>query len=239
MQELAPVSQPSLLVASLGTVAKSDYRARYYDPTPGRFLSEDPLGFVGGDPNFYAYAANSTTNFVDPFGLIIGVIGDAQDRSDFNHALQYLKADPGMRRMIVDMQESDTLYTVITTHSMDADYTDVRSSDHVIVWNPHLGLKCEQQGPHEYGAMLSPAMALGHELAHQRHDSLAAFLQSIDIGDYENLEERRVIKNYENPAALTLGEGVRSDHFGVPEWVPTVLSKPACNCHSPAKQGRH
>ena len=29
------------------------YRARYYDPRLGRFLSEDPIGFWGG-VNFYA-----------------------------------------------------------------------------------------------------------------------------------------------------------------------------------------
>ncbi|WP_353933154.1 RHS repeat-associated core domain-containing protein [Okeanomitos corallinicola] len=29
------------------------YRARYYDQATGRFLSEDPIGFDGGDSNFY------------------------------------------------------------------------------------------------------------------------------------------------------------------------------------------
>jgi len=44
------------------------YRARYYDPSIGRFLSEDPLGFDEGT-NFYPYAGNSPINFNDPFGL--------------------------------------------------------------------------------------------------------------------------------------------------------------------------
>jgi RHS repeat-associated protein len=48
------------------------YRARYYDPFAGRFLNEDPIGLNGG-PNFYRYAANSPTNFVDPQGDQIGV----------------------------------------------------------------------------------------------------------------------------------------------------------------------
>lgn len=44
------------------------FRARYYDPEIGRFLSEDPLGFDGGDVNLYAYAANNPLRFNDPSG---------------------------------------------------------------------------------------------------------------------------------------------------------------------------
>lgn len=46
----------------------SYYRARYYDPSTGRFLSEDPIQFVGG-LNFYRYTRNSPTNFRDALGL--------------------------------------------------------------------------------------------------------------------------------------------------------------------------
>jgi RHS repeat-associated protein len=44
------------------------YRARYYSPALGRFISEDPIGFAGG-LNQYAYVGNSPTNFIDPHGL--------------------------------------------------------------------------------------------------------------------------------------------------------------------------
>jgi RHS repeat-associated protein len=44
------------------------YRARYYNPTTGRFISEDPSG-LGGGINLYAYAGGSPTNFTDPSGL--------------------------------------------------------------------------------------------------------------------------------------------------------------------------
>lgn len=44
------------------------YRARYYDPSNGRFLTEDPTGFLGGK-NKYEYVANSPTVFSDPSGL--------------------------------------------------------------------------------------------------------------------------------------------------------------------------
>ncbi len=42
-------------------------RARYYDPTVGRFISEDPIGLEGGI-NPYAYAANNPLSYRDPFG---------------------------------------------------------------------------------------------------------------------------------------------------------------------------
>jgi len=45
------------------------YRARYYDPEIGRFLSEDPLGFGGGDANLYAYVGNNPIDRTDPLGL--------------------------------------------------------------------------------------------------------------------------------------------------------------------------
>lgn len=43
------------------------YRARYYDPSIGRFMSEDPKGFAAG-VNFYAYVNNNPLNANDPSG---------------------------------------------------------------------------------------------------------------------------------------------------------------------------
>ena len=57
------------------------YRTRYYDPRTGRFVSEDPIGFLGGDANlymyvdsvgkpmernFYTYAGNNPLDSTDP-----------------------------------------------------------------------------------------------------------------------------------------------------------------------------
>jgi RHS repeat-associated protein len=47
------------------------YRARYYSPALGRFLSQDPLGFEAGDYNLYRYAFNNPTNLTDPSGEIV------------------------------------------------------------------------------------------------------------------------------------------------------------------------
>jgi RHS repeat-associated protein len=45
------------------------YRARYYDPSGGRFLAEDPIRWFGGGPNFYDYVQNRPVDWVDPLGL--------------------------------------------------------------------------------------------------------------------------------------------------------------------------
>ena len=54
--------------------------ARYYDPNTGRFVSQDPDGFVAGDTNLYRYVQNQPTGANDPSGMQIGL---------FNLAPQY------------------------------------------------------------------------------------------------------------------------------------------------------
>ncbi|MFT5153142.1 MAG: RHS repeat-associated protein [Planctomycetota bacterium] len=44
------------------------YRARYYQPELGRFISEDPLGLYGGF-NPYEYVESNPVNLIDPWGL--------------------------------------------------------------------------------------------------------------------------------------------------------------------------
>jgi len=44
------------------------YRSRYYSPGLQRFISEDRIGFKGGDVNLYAYVRNDPINLVDPLG---------------------------------------------------------------------------------------------------------------------------------------------------------------------------
>jgi RHS repeat-associated protein len=45
------------------------YRARYYDVEIERFVSEDPIGFAGGDVSLYRYIRNNPVNLLDPLGF--------------------------------------------------------------------------------------------------------------------------------------------------------------------------
>jgi len=46
------------------------YRARYYSPVIASFISEDPLGFGGGQSSFYAYAGDNPISDIDPSGRL-------------------------------------------------------------------------------------------------------------------------------------------------------------------------
>ena len=67
------VPQPFKYVGQFGVMAEPNgfyyMRARYYDPKVGRFISEDPSGFAGGDVNLCNYVGGNPVNFTDPFGL--------------------------------------------------------------------------------------------------------------------------------------------------------------------------
>ncbi len=72
----------------MATVENSCYRARYYDPQTGRFVSEDPLEFRGNGPNFYDYAGNDSVDNVDPNGC--GFIDCVKAIAELERALQEL-----------------------------------------------------------------------------------------------------------------------------------------------------
>ncbi len=71
--QVEAVAQPFKYAGKFGVMAEPNgnyyMRTRYYDPSVGRFISEDPSGFGGGDVNLMAYVANNPINFVDPQGL--------------------------------------------------------------------------------------------------------------------------------------------------------------------------
>jgi len=56
-------------------------RFRYYDPNVGAYISQDPIGLAGNNPNIYAYVADCNA-WVDPFGLECGKVPDGPDGVD-------------------------------------------------------------------------------------------------------------------------------------------------------------
>jgi RHS repeat-associated protein len=62
------------------------YRARYYHPALGRFVSEDLLEFVNG-PNLYSYVENNPMTYVDSLGLAKSCFDEWLDCYTYEKAL--------------------------------------------------------------------------------------------------------------------------------------------------------
>ncbi|MBI5562169.1 MAG: RHS repeat-associated core domain-containing protein [Deltaproteobacteria bacterium] len=86
LQAQETIQQPFKFVGRFGVMEEATgfyyMRARYYDSQTGRFISEDPLGFGGGEVNLMAYVGGNPVNLVDPMGLdafstALGVAGYA------------------------------------------------------------------------------------------------------------------------------------------------------------------
>jgi RHS repeat-associated protein len=82
--------------------------ARLYDPQIGGFINEGPLSLIDG-AGFYAYAANSPTNYIDPSGMKIGVSGDYMS---YLTAITYLQSSPIAAGIIQQLEDSSTVYMV-------------------------------------------------------------------------------------------------------------------------------
>ena len=69
----AGVSNPFTFVGQFGVqddgTGMLDMRARSYDPFTGHFITNDPLGVMGGGLNLREYVSNNPTNQVDVAGL--------------------------------------------------------------------------------------------------------------------------------------------------------------------------
>ena len=200
------------------------YRA--YDPTHARWLNRDPIGELGGI-NLYAYATGNPASFVDPLGLWIQLPSDPVNAAYYYQALKYLQRDAGMAKIISDLENSSTEFDLgFTTQSAGYAQDQYDPATHAISWNPRAAV-CSSKGE-----SISPALALGHELAHADIGAWSSLVNWWDriTGQYSDpnhgdVEERRVITGPEAAAAQTLGESHRTTHLGSFYDVPTPISR--------------
>jgi RHS repeat-associated protein len=91
-------------------------RARYFDPSTGRFLSEDPIRFTGGT-NFYAYTRNNPANYADPLGLCPPSGGSNDNPCDYigvaDAPSQYAAAGLALQNSIIESLDGDNAFGLI------------------------------------------------------------------------------------------------------------------------------
>jgi len=206
-------------------------QARYYDPVIGRFLSVDPVGFLGSGEdtryfNRYAYTGNNPINAIDPDGnRIVSIATTPQDKLDVAKAISYLSRSSTFSTSYNAVDKNDTAILIEVSRTAKDHSYDPRI--YTIVFNPELGGQDLKNG-----STTSPASALGHEIRHaERH---------LDLGDDRTLmilrdvkmktkEEHDISTGFQNQMNRELNaegaqEGLRTSHFRKPVQATDVTN---------------
>ncbi|MGE7129303.1 RHS repeat domain-containing protein [Lysinibacillus xylanilyticus] len=141
-------------------------RFRYYSPSEGMYLQQDPIGLAGNNPTLYGYVNNPCT-LVDPFGLQV----KNQVFSSKRAALRYAKELAGIprsqrpnRQWIVgdDITKKGGTYPHYeynsnnTTHGRYYEFTDAHGEKKVAVLHTN-DPNPNRVGPtHAHGGMVHP-----------------------------------------------------------------------------------
>ena len=138
-------------------------------------------------------------------------------RPDYVLAREYLSRDPVERRLFERLDRSAHHFHLRIDRRGD-DHFDPDTN--TIAWDPYSALRTTR------GGTQSPALGLGHEVAHAvENPTREAALSARALPRYDDAEERRVIRGSECHAAHTLGEAVRFDHRGSIYRVATPVSR--------------
>ena len=126
-----------------------------------------------------------------------------------NQALTYVAQSPLALQLMWDAFQAGVTIKIVTGDSP----TRFNTLLNQVEWNPGLGYRLTA------GGIMSPAMALIHELAH----GVNRIVVTQTDPSYGNTEERRVIVTYDQVIAALLGEPTRQDHNAQAVHVPSVV----------------
>ncbi len=126
--------------------------------------------------------------------------------SAYETAKAYLSRDAQERRLFDKLERSHRHYALTINHRNDDHYDP---NTNTIAWDPYSALRTTG------GGRQSPALGLGHEVDHAvENGNTGQRLRNTFDPEYDNAEERRVIRGSEAHAARFLGEAQRYDHSG-------------------------
>ena len=82
------------------------YRARFYDPAKGRFITRDPKGYIDG-LNMYAFVLGNPVNMTDPTGTITDEQAKEMEESTFRRSDYSLDEEASEENQKIQAQEND------------------------------------------------------------------------------------------------------------------------------------
>ncbi len=177
------------------------YRNRYYRPSVGRFISEDPIGLAGGS-NLYTYVENNPINLVDLDGLrVINQGSSPSAASALDRAYKKVKKTPKGRELCETLENSPDDY-ILTDKANNflqrGDKASYSAAFKTIVVNPNYHpILNTVAGPQR----ASTAAVLGHEIGHA-----ATGAGDDGPGDMDNVSRN------ENPVRDALGLSRRTSY---------------------------
>jgi RHS repeat-associated protein len=112
-------------------------RFRWYDSNAGNYISQDPIGLIGGNSTLYAFVIDANSE-IDEFGLFFGkVIGSAQSTHTFGHAaISRIYADiyslnPKVQHVTLDFTPKDSITTGSYSYQWGISHRLLQKSDDV------------------------------------------------------------------------------------------------------------
>lgn len=203
------------------------FGARYYDEKTGLWLNVDPQAEAYPGLSPYAYVANNPIINNDPDGekIVIRYGRQNSKKIEYRYGAKYKGNDPfvkdvvasfnylrkgGVGKLVKDLSNHKKTVNIVRTRDLDG--LAFSPHRHKVYYHPRSGLQTDG------GGKQSPALGLLHELGHAKgyldNPRKNDRLHGMHDHQYDNLEEKRVIKNIENPAARKLGEATRTGHGG-------------------------
>jgi RHS repeat-associated protein len=186
------------------------YRARYYDPSTGRFLGEDPIGFQGG-VNLYAYVDNNPPNFRDSSGRCPGKDPCDESQPKNKSYLDYMKnhlADAGRVAANLNVPVQD----ILGLSAEESGFTG--TSNAVTQAKNYFSL----HGAPPKGFSLPPGTVGGGFYRSLKDGYLIVFTGYLDSGMYFANKYSNLIKGVGDPDEFAKilhghGYGVGNQHF--------------------------
>ena len=214
-------------------LALYNYRARYFDPTMGRFLQTDPLGYQDS-MNLYQGMGMNPVNFVDPFGKTI--ITQKSFKEKWGRIREYLVSNSKLAKTVIEFLELPKyeIYIFDCPGEQAACYAEKERNQFliydkktkkkyegkdVVLIDSQNGLRIFDEKELKIIGYQSVAMAVMHELIHAYHQKnndekyfagiQYRFSESSPLYKWFNVEEKKTVSE-ESIVARDLGEAVRS-----------------------------
>ncbi|MDQ6422393.1 RHS repeat-associated core domain-containing protein [Paenibacillus sp. LHD-117] len=185
-------------------------RARWYDPSIGRFINEDTYEGELSNPlslNLYTYVHNNPLIYIDPSGnkIVLSNKATEAEKEAYERAIAYLETSSTAADLIKLLEDSPEVFTIEFIDNHDMKYVP---STKTISWDPTSGLVLGDKK-----SIQSAALGLAHEMGHaSQHLEGLLDEKTRMTTELRNKIEADNLSRFETPIAKELGEYTRKNY---------------------------